>query len=36
MPRGAYVAECYEGSQVLQSLPFEVADAPVALTLTGH
>ncbi|HEX5009441.1 MAG TPA: carboxypeptidase regulatory-like domain-containing protein [Planctomycetota bacterium] len=35
MPRGAYVAECYEGASVLQSLPFEVADAPVALTLTG-
>ena len=36
MPRGHYVAECYEGTSVLQSLPFEVADAPVLLTLAGR
>jgi hypothetical protein len=32
---GRYFAECCDGTTVLQSVPFEVRDRPVTVTLTG-
>jgi hypothetical protein len=35
LPAGRYVASCCDGATVLQSVPFEVTDGAVSVTLTG-